>query len=201
MAPDFTKCNVNVTNSSLRLVLHPGGSVTALFSLRSVPSTAAPPTTPARAPTLSRVRLAVSGLGGCYASVRSRLMRGNEIHPHPPPTNNCTTQRGRRSDWPPARQSLVIKWKRNFICVSETTSSFARTIVRPLPLFTIEINGDLPTRLSVHVFVQLDSTRTLLMTTYDGDIRNNCRLQKRLMKRVDRFFVGLASISPVVTYI
>lgn len=83
-SPGLYKYNGNVTNSSLRLVLNPGGCVTALFSLRSVPSTAAPPTTPARATTLSRVRLAVSGLGGCYASVRSRLMRGNEIHPHPP---------------------------------------------------------------------------------------------------------------------
>lgn len=98
-----------------------------------------------------------------------------------PSTINCTTQRGRRSDWPPARQSPVIKWKRNFVCVSETTSSFAGTIVRPLPLFIIVINGWLIDQILVHVFVQLYFTRTLLMTTYDGDIRNKCRLHKLLM--------------------
>lgn len=55
MEPDLT----NVT-----WMLRTQWSVTALFFLGSVPSTAAPPTRTRS--TLTRVRLAVSGLGGCF---------------------------------------------------------------------------------------------------------------------------------------
>lgn len=128
MAPDLT----NVT-----WMLRTQWSVTALFFLGSVPSTAAPPTRTRS--TLTRVRLAVSGLGGCFCQQSFNERKWNTSPcPLPPSLAQLSVVAGLIG-----LQSPVIKWKCNFVCVSETTSSFERTIVWPLPLFTSAMNSEL----------------------------------------------------------
>lgn len=138
------KCNVSATNSA---------ECHGIVFSWLCPLDCRPPSTRTRS-TLTRVRLAVSGLGGCFCQQSFNERKWN-TSPCPPPAITCTTYRGRRPDWTPASSlqsssgnatsSVFRKLRHNSsgLLSGRCLSLQARWTVAS------------PTRFSVHVFVQL----------------------------------------------
>lgn len=145
MAPDFT----NVT-----WMLRTQCSVTALFFLGSVPSTAAPPTSTRS--TLTRVRLAVSGLGGCFCQQSFNERKWNTSpSPLPPSLAQLSVVAGLIGLQHPASSLQSSSGNATSSVFRKLRHHSSGLLSGRCLCLQVRWTVDSPTRFSVHVFVQL----------------------------------------------